>query len=170
MGPIESKSYQLRVRITADERDHLEKLRMQRGRGETISDLVREAIAQIGQAGAGLSSALSPKTRDQVDRLAVLLKREPAQVEEACVEGIHPHGAEFLCAGELGERQEQDAKKATNGGHRAPVLTTRRSLSQTLRYCSLFREGRLLSPIVIVVRSQDSARSLAGGGWDLRIA
>jgi len=88
MGPTDSKSYQLRVRITADERDHLEKLRVQRGRGETISDLVREAIAQISQAGGGAPSTLSPKTRGQVNRLAVLLKREPAQVEEACVEGI----------------------------------------------------------------------------------
>jgi len=86
MGPIDSKSYQLRVRITAEERDHLEKLRVERGRGETISDLVREAIAQL--AGAGRPGHLSPKTQGQVDRLAVLLKREPAQVEEACVEGI----------------------------------------------------------------------------------
>ncbi len=88
MGPIDSKSYQLRVRITADERDHLEQLRGERGRGETISDLVREAIAQLGRNGTPPSSVLSPKTQGQVDRLAVLLKREPAQVEEACVEGI----------------------------------------------------------------------------------
>jgi hypothetical protein len=88
MGPIDSKSYQLRVRITADERDHLEKLRVARGRGETISDLVREAIAQLGRTSAGPAGVLSPKTQGQVDRLAVLLKREPAQVEEACVEGI----------------------------------------------------------------------------------
>lgn len=88
MAPFDSKSYQLRVRITADERDHLEKLRVERGRGETISDLVREAIAQLGGVGGGSSSALTPKTKAQVDRLAVLLKREPAQVEEACVEGI----------------------------------------------------------------------------------
>jgi hypothetical protein len=88
MGPLDSKSYQLRVRITADERDHLEKLRVERGRGETISDLVREAIAQLGRLATGPSGALSARTQGQVDRLAVLLKREPAQVEEACVEGI----------------------------------------------------------------------------------
>ncbi len=88
MGPLDSKSYQLRVRITAEERDHLEKLRVERGRGETISDLVREAIRQLGAGGTGRPGALSPKTQGQVDRLAVLLKREPAQVEEACVEGI----------------------------------------------------------------------------------
>ncbi len=88
MAPFDSKTYQLRVRITADERDHLEKLRAQRGRGETISDLVREAIAQLGREGSGSPSTLSPKTQRQVDRLAVLLKREPGQVEEACVEGI----------------------------------------------------------------------------------
>jgi len=89
MGLIESKSYQLRVRITAEERDHLEKLRAERGRGETVSDLVREAITQLGgKAGEASSGALTPKTQSQVDQLAVLLKREPRQVEEACVEGI----------------------------------------------------------------------------------
>ena len=31
---------------------------------------------------------LTPKAQAQVDRLADLLKREPGQVEEACVEGI----------------------------------------------------------------------------------
>jgi hypothetical protein len=85
---IDSKSYQLRVRITADERDHLDKLRTERGRGETISDLVREAIASLGGDGASNSSLLSAKTQGQVSRLAVLLRREPRQVEEACVEGI----------------------------------------------------------------------------------
>jgi len=88
MGPIDSKSYQLRVRITADERDHLEKLRAERGRGETISDLVREAIAALGGSGSPGAGLLSPKTQAQVERLAVLLRREPRQVEEACVEGI----------------------------------------------------------------------------------
>jgi hypothetical protein len=89
MGSIDSKSYQLRVRITAEERDHLEKLRLERGRGETVSDLVREAITQLGgTAGPASSGVLTPKTQAQVDQLAVLLKREPRQVEEACVEGI----------------------------------------------------------------------------------
>lgn len=89
MGTIESKSYQLRVRVTPEERDLLEKLRIDRARGETLSDLVREAISLLVRAGAaGASTALSPKTQAQVDRLAVLLKREPLQVEEACIEGI----------------------------------------------------------------------------------
>ncbi len=89
MGPEESKSYQLRVRVTAEERDLLEKLRTDRNRGETISDLVREAISLLTRPGFdGRGGALSPEVRTQVDRLAVLLKREPQQVEEACVEGI----------------------------------------------------------------------------------
>jgi hypothetical protein len=88
MGLIESKSYQLRVRITSEERDHLEKLRVERGRGETISDLVREAILQLGKSSPVTSGVLTSTTQSQVDRLAVLLKREPRQVEEACVEGI----------------------------------------------------------------------------------
>jgi hypothetical protein len=89
MGPIESKSYQLRVRVTAEERDHLEKLRAERGRGETISDLVREAIALLVKpASATPGSGLTPGTQGRIDRVAQLLQREPRQVEEACVEGI----------------------------------------------------------------------------------
>jgi hypothetical protein len=89
MGIEDSKSYQLRVRVTPDERDLLEKLRTERGRGETISDLVREAIANLVKPGAELSgTTLSPGLQAQVDRLADLLKRAPHQVEEACVQGI----------------------------------------------------------------------------------
>src|SRR5882762_9912779 len=89
MGPDDSKTCQLRVRVTAEERDLLEKLRMERGRGETISDLVREAISLLVNTGhAGKANPLSTKTQAMVERLAVLLKREPQQVEEACVEGI----------------------------------------------------------------------------------
>lgn len=89
MEAAESKSYQLRVRVTAEERDRLEKLRLERGRGETISDLVREAISLLVQGGPDAGQGvLSSRTQRQVERLAVLLKREPRQVEEACVEGI----------------------------------------------------------------------------------
>jgi len=88
MSPDDSKSYQLRVRVTAEDHDLLEKLCAARERGETISDLVREAISLLVKPGAGNVDALSPKLRAQVERLAVLLKREPQQVEEACVEGI----------------------------------------------------------------------------------
>jgi len=89
MGSDDSKSYQLRVRVTAEERDLLEKLRTARDRGETISDLVREAISLLVKPGSeGKTGTLSPGVQAQVERLAVLLKREPRQVEEACVEGI----------------------------------------------------------------------------------
>jgi len=89
MGPEDSKSYQLRVRVTAEERDLLEKLRTERNCGETISDLVREAISLLVKPGGdGNAGALSPGIRAQVDRLAELLKREPRQVEEACIQGI----------------------------------------------------------------------------------
>ncbi len=89
MGPEDSKSYQLRVRVTAEERDLLEKLRTERKRGETISDLVREAISLLAKPGIdGKADGINPGLRAQVERLAVLLKREPQQVEEACVEGI----------------------------------------------------------------------------------
>jgi hypothetical protein len=87
--PPESKSHQLRVRVTSEERDLLEKLRAARDQGETISDLVREAISLLIQgASAGTTGALSPKAQAGIERLAALLKREPQQVEEACIEGI----------------------------------------------------------------------------------
>ena len=89
MGPVDSKSYQLRVRITAEEYDLLKKLRAERKSGETISDLVREAISLLAKGGsAGKTSKLRPAVQAQVEQLALLLKREPQQVEEACVEGI----------------------------------------------------------------------------------
>jgi hypothetical protein len=89
MGLEESKSHQLRVRVTAEERDLLEKLRTERNRGETISDLVREAISLlIKPSGDAARRTLNPKVQNHVERLAELLKRQPGQVEEACVEGI----------------------------------------------------------------------------------
>lgn len=86
MGIEDSKSYQLRVRVTSEERDLLEKLRTERNRGETISDLVREGIGMLVKPTP--DSNFSPALQTQVARLAELLKREPRQVEEACVEGI----------------------------------------------------------------------------------
>ncbi|MEJ0001142.1 MAG: hypothetical protein WDO13_19475 [Verrucomicrobiota bacterium] len=89
MGLEDSKSYQLRVRVTPEERDQLERLRVERNRGETISDLVREAIALLTRPGNGhASSELRPQVRAHVERLAELLKRQPRQVEESCIEGI----------------------------------------------------------------------------------
>jgi Arc/MetJ-type ribon-helix-helix transcriptional regulator len=83
----DSKSCQLRVRVTAEERDLLEKLCTERGRGVTISDLVREAISLLLKSG-GEASRLNPAVQRRVEGLAILLKREPTQVEEACIEGI----------------------------------------------------------------------------------
>ena len=92
MDPVdESKSCQLRVRVTPEERDLLENLRAGRARGETISDLVREGISRLVRGGNGTgedSARLGPHAQGQLQRLADLLKREPRQVEEACVEGI----------------------------------------------------------------------------------
>jgi hypothetical protein len=88
MGPDDSKSNQLRVRVTAEERALLEKLRTERNRGETISHLVREAISLLVNPAGTQAATLSPALRERVERLAELLKREPQQVEAACVEGI----------------------------------------------------------------------------------
>ena len=89
MVSLDSKSYQLRVRVTAEERDLLEKLCAERNRGETISDLLLERISLLAQTGSdGKPSTLPSKTQLQIERLATLLQRKPQQVEEACVEGI----------------------------------------------------------------------------------
>jgi hypothetical protein len=88
MGQDDSKVYQLRVRITAEERDLLDALRLQRNRGETLSDLVREAIGNLVKPNAAGENALRPQVRENVERLAELLKRQPRQVEESCIEGI----------------------------------------------------------------------------------
>jgi hypothetical protein len=89
MGSEDSKSHQLRVRVTAEERDLMEKLRVERNRGETISDLVREGISLLIKPDENRKTgAMSTEIQAQVERLAVLLKREPGQVEEACIEGI----------------------------------------------------------------------------------
>ncbi len=88
MGHDDSKVYQLRVRITAEERDLLDAMRFKRNRGETLSDLVREAIGLLVKPHATGEHALRPQVRAHVERLAELLKRQPRQVEEACIEGI----------------------------------------------------------------------------------
>jgi hypothetical protein len=89
MVPLDSKSQQLRVRVTAEERELLDQLCTDRGRGETVSDLVREAIALLARTGSdGKPSGLPAKTQRQVEHLAGLLKRQPQQIEEACIEGI----------------------------------------------------------------------------------
>jgi len=82
-----NKAYQLRVRITAEERDLLDALRYKRNRGETLSDLVREAIDLLVKPHAA-GDKMSPRVRINLERLAELLRREPRQVEESCVEGI----------------------------------------------------------------------------------
>jgi hypothetical protein len=89
MEPEDSKRYQLRVRVTAEERELLERLRTHRNRGETLSDLVREAIALLVKPeGDEEICSLSPDIQARVDRLAELLRREPCQVKQACIEGI----------------------------------------------------------------------------------
>jgi hypothetical protein len=89
MDRDDSKNYQLRVRVTDGDRELLEKLCAARGRGETLSDLVREAISLLIKGGApGAAGHLNPPTQARIERLAQLLKREPRQVEEACIEGI----------------------------------------------------------------------------------
>ena len=71
MGHDDSKSYQLRVRITAEERSLLDALRLKRDRGETLSDLVREAIALLVNPHANTGENVQrPQIRAHVERLA----------------------------------------------------------------------------------------------------
>ena len=81
----EKTGYQLRVRITAQERDALEKLRIDRGKDESISDIVRESLALLINRHEGIATTLLEK---KIQALACLLKREPSQIEKACIEGI----------------------------------------------------------------------------------
>jgi Arc/MetJ-type ribon-helix-helix transcriptional regulator len=73
------------VRISTEEKAALDKLRVDRGNDENISDLVREALAMLRDRHEGkVNTALEKKLLD----LATLLQREPGQVKNACLEGI----------------------------------------------------------------------------------
>jgi Arc/MetJ-type ribon-helix-helix transcriptional regulator len=84
-----TKSNQLRVRLSEEDREALEKLLIKRGRNETLSDLVREALQAC--AGADASRApcyLSPDALKQVQAIAKVLNRNESAVLEECVLGI----------------------------------------------------------------------------------
>jgi Arc/MetJ-type ribon-helix-helix transcriptional regulator len=76
--------YQLRVRISDEERDFIERLRIKRGKGESISDIVRLALNIVLE----IEEAEHSPVEQRVKALAALLKRDPFQVRDACVEGI----------------------------------------------------------------------------------
>jgi len=87
------KSNQLRVRVEDGQRERLLEIASARGRGERLSDMVRQAISEF----------ISPEPLDpreshfvnvtsqckrRIAELAEELNRNQTQVLEACVEGI----------------------------------------------------------------------------------
>ncbi|HEY5812712.1 MAG TPA: hypothetical protein VIT23_08660 [Terrimicrobiaceae bacterium] len=87
------KSNQLRVRVEDGQRERLLEIAGSRGRGERLSDMVRQAISDFispEQAEADESHLVSvtSQCKRKVADLAEELNRSQAQVVEACVEGI----------------------------------------------------------------------------------
>lgn len=83
------KTDQLRVRLTREEREALEKLIVKRGRNETISDVIREALSWCLHPGLNKEPCyVSPNVHSKVQQLAKDLNRDPNQVVEDCVQGI----------------------------------------------------------------------------------
>ncbi len=74
---------QLRVRISIEEKAAIDKVR--RERGWTISDVVREALGILKDQHEGKTNSELEK---KIANLATLLKREPEQVRNACLQGI----------------------------------------------------------------------------------
>lgn len=84
-----NKTDQLRVRLTREERTALEKLIVKRGRNETISDVIREALSWCLHPGLNKEPCyISPELHKRVQTLSKSLNRDPNQVFEDCVQGI----------------------------------------------------------------------------------
>lgn len=84
-----TRTDQLRVRLKASERTALETVIKQRGRNETISDVIREALKWlIHPEGTHHPVYVTPSTSAEVKKLANELKRDEGQVVEDCVRGI----------------------------------------------------------------------------------
>jgi predicted transcriptional regulator len=87
------KSNQLRVRVEDGQRERLLEIARARGKGERLSDMVRQAIsefispAQPDSDGSHIVNVTSQCKR-RVSELAAELKRSQSQVLEECVEGI----------------------------------------------------------------------------------
>ncbi len=86
-----TKAEQLRVRITSRHRSILEELVKNRNQGETLSDVVRLLIAQVGhdRDPAEMSPMfVSSETNELLFKLAKEIDRDPRQVLEECVKAI----------------------------------------------------------------------------------
>jgi predicted DNA-binding protein len=86
------KSGQLRVRLNPADHERLAQFALQQDKGETVSDVVRNAIerflADDGEGSDLTLGGISNSTRERLLTLAEELNRTPVQVLEDCVEGI----------------------------------------------------------------------------------
>jgi len=89
-----TKSDQVRVRIEDGQRERLIEIASARGKGETLSDMIRQAIGEfISPDSVKLQDAhfvnVTSLCKQRIADLARELNRSQAQVLEDCVEGIH---------------------------------------------------------------------------------
>jgi len=87
--PRNPKTEMLRVRLTVAERDAMEQLIVNRGKGETISRFIRDVvigsyISRDGREPYMVNSDIHRK----LEKLGELLNRDPDRVAEECIEGI----------------------------------------------------------------------------------
>jgi predicted transcriptional regulator len=87
------KSNQLRVRVEDGQRERLLEIASARGKGERLSDMVRQAISEFispEQPDCNGSQVVNvtAQCKQRVTELAEELNRSQSQVLEACVEGI----------------------------------------------------------------------------------
>lgn len=84
-----TRTDQLRVRLRREEREALENAIQKRGKNETISDVIREALAWCLHPDLKKQPCyLSQETYAKVRALAIDLNRDADQVVEDCIQGI----------------------------------------------------------------------------------
>jgi hypothetical protein len=89
MFPMHSMDEHLRVRLTREQREGLERLIIQRGGNESLSDLVREIISTaIGVPAGGTNSVFTEEIQKTVEKLSSEINRPPDQVTADCIAGI----------------------------------------------------------------------------------
>jgi Arc/MetJ-type ribon-helix-helix transcriptional regulator len=87
--PKVNKTDQLRVRLTPEEKRALENLIVQRGKNETISDLIREALSWCLTPGNYHEPLrLAPDLRAKISAIARDLNRSEDQIIGDCIQGI----------------------------------------------------------------------------------
>ena len=84
-----NKTDQLRVRLTTEERESLERIVADRNDATTISDVIREGLATyLNPNSQERPCVVSVGTMKTIEKLAVDLNREPQQIIEECIRGI----------------------------------------------------------------------------------